>query len=162
MKKKVLSIFAVILIALSCFTPTNVFASETPIDEYINFEVPTSRISSNGNFTFNVHRSLKSGSFTANGTSITIQTRARIYHLGYDTYRTSKNVKFQVVLYKSGGTRVGSYTGMADNIYGGKEFTGLKKGATYYFEILVLDEDIQHSAVESIKGSGNVSGATIK
>lgn len=84
MKKKVLSIFAVILIALSCFTPTNVFASETPIDEYINFEVPTSRISSNGNFTFNVHRSLKSGSFTANGTSITIQTRARIYHLGYD------------------------------------------------------------------------------
>ncbi|MFR5876119.1 MAG: hypothetical protein ACLUFN_06480 [Eubacterium sp.] len=169
MNKKIISIMGVLLVILSCFSSINVFAADdvdNQIDEYITFENPSSgispRINSNGSFTFNVRKYLKSGTFTANSTSITIQTKARIYNNGTGKYTTSNSSKFQVVLRKkSTGKNMGSYVGKADNIYGGLKFTGLTKNEKYYFEIIILDENIYYSTYQSIKGTGTVSGVTV-
>lgn len=161
MKKKIFSLVATVIMLFVCCSPVNAFADNVNGNDYIRFEQPVSRIASNGAFTFDVHIRLASGKFKANGNYITIQTRARIYGAGTETYRTDSSVKFRVTLCKSSGKTVGSYVGMADNIYGGRKFTGITKGDTYYFVITVLDENIQHSGYESVKGTGNVSNVTV-
>lgn len=161
MKKSFISMITIALMILSCCSPINAFANDISEKDYIKFEQPSTRISSNGYFTFDVHRSLVSGKFKANGNYVTIQTSARIYNAGTGTYRIDKSVKFRVTLCKKGGKTIGSYVGMADNVYGGLKFTGITKGDTYYFVITVLDEDIQFSGYESVKGSGNVSNVTV-
>lgn len=165
MKKRILSILSVIIVCISCFAPTNVFATEQGNGEYIVFDTPSSRISSDGNFSFKLRTALKSGYFKAKGTSITIQTQAKIYSEATGRSRTSKNVRFFVELHKKSGSKVGSYIGMADNVYGGKQFTGLTKGETYYFHIIIIQNDIdgtfEVNKAEYLKGSGNVSGVTV-
>lgn len=165
MKKRILSILAVIIVCISCFAPTNAFATEQENREYIVFDTPSSRISSDGSFSFKLRTALKSGYFKAKGTSITIQTQAKIYSEATGKSRTSKNVRFFVELHKKSGSKVGSYIGMADNIYGGKQFTGLTKGETYYFHIIIIQNDIdgtfEVNKAEYLKGSGNVSGVTV-
>lgn len=165
MKKRLFSILSIIVVCISCLFPTNAFANEPQTTEYIVFEKSSSRIASNGNFSFKLRTSLKSDYFKTNGTSVTIQTQARIYSEATEKYRTSNNLKFYVELYEKNGKKIGSYIGMANNIYGGKKFTGLTKGKTYYFLILTIkeniDENFEINKAEYLKGNGNISGVTV-
>lgn len=120
------------------------------------------KMSSNGSFDFKFNYSLTSDTFTANGTSITIQTVSYLYDSSTRTETKNKSKKFVVKLCKTiTNKEVGRYYGSADGVYGGLEFTGLTKGAKYYFIMAPLDGNF-HLGPYYFQGHGKVDGVTVK
>lgn len=120
---------------------------------------------SDGSFEFTFHVSCPSDTFVANDTSIRIDTCAKIYHMSNpsDIY-TDSTKAFKLTLYKKqliGTPEIGSYIGYADNIYGGKTFTGLTVGATYYFIIEPVDSSFSQTGYY-FTGYGNVTNVTVQ
>lgn len=166
MKKRYLTrILAAMMIACLAFCIA-VSATGSDSENYIRFveSDPDSRMKSNGDFTFEFSFSCPSQEFTADGTSITICTSAKVTSplWGNDEERTSDDL-FTLTLYKKSGifnTEVGKYTGAADGVYGGKKFTNITKGATYYFQLDPVDSNFQNGS-KRFKGYGNVSNVTV-
>lgn len=131
--------------------------------DYIRF-TQVSRMESNGHFTFDFHYSCKSDEFTANASSIRIDTCAKIYHMSNsnDVY-TDSSKKFRVTLCKKnliGYTEIGSYVGNADGVYGGKTFTNISEGSTYYFNIDPVDDNFDTTGYYFV-GYGDVTNVTV-
>lgn len=154
---------AVFMILAYCPVAFATNDSEVPGDSgYITFTTPTTRMESNGDFTFKFCYALTSDSFRANSTSITIETEAYIYHRETQEITTDSSKKFHLILYHDGilDKAVGGYYGYADGIYGGLTFNNLKKGDKYYF-ILYPDDGNMSLGPYMFTGSGKVSGVTV-
>ena len=140
-------------------------ATETPAEDhnYVRF-LPLTRMDSDGSFTFDFHYSCPSDKFTANSTSISINTCAKIYHMSDPSnVFTDSSQAFELILYKQnliGTTEVGRYTGYADGIYGGRTFSGLTVGATYYFIMNPVDVNFDMTG-DYFTGYGDVSNITV-
>lgn len=132
--------------------------------EYFEFVNSDSRMSSNGYFEFQLRIRLESDKFIATSDELRIDTCAHILDWAYtdnedpddDTY-VDATKKFTVTLYKDGvlsDSKVGSYTGKCDNVYGGLTFS-VEKNATYY---IVITSNYDFSGTgQWIAGYGRVS-----
>ena len=131
---------------------------------YVRF-TRLSRMNSDGSFTFTFHYSCPSDKFVANESSIRIDTSAKIYHIANaSNVYTDSSQKFRLTLYKDsffGESEVGSYVGCANGVYGGKTFSGISVGSTYYFKIEPVEYDFDQTGYY-FTGYGNVSNVTLK
>lgn len=132
---KVLSAVLSIVMLFMCAISSSAFnGDQTNLPEE-KFEFiplrPEERMDSDGSFTFLFRHSLTSEKFTANSSSVRIDTGAQVYDLATDSYYNDSNVLFTVTLYKSNGVRVGRYLASADNAYGGISYP-TTKGQKYY------------------------------
>ena len=157
MKKKVLSVAAVLFMMLSCFSPITALANDSSERDYFQFTPVVSRMDSYGNFDFEIEKWVKSGNFKAKSNKITVLTQAMVHYDNGTTVKNSKNnnVKFKVELINSHNQKVvGSYAGKCDNIRGGLQFN-VEKGKQYHLKISVYDQS-KLGPYESIKGTGQV------
>ena len=156
------------LTCLVCFVLVLVFSLMTCVSaedqNYVRF-TRLARMESDGSFEFTFHYSCPSAKFTANDTSIRIDTCAKIYHMrDSSNVYTDSSKAFKLTLYKKnliGTPEVGSYIGYADDIYGGKTFTGLTVGATYFFTLDPVDFDFDQTGYY-FTGYGKVTNVTVK
>ena len=160
--KKILALILIIsllsgVLSVSTFASDNNSSDTADNFEHICFLEDDNRIYSNGYFEFTIRWGVTSDTFTANSSSITIQTCAWIYD-SYDhsTYNDSSK-RFQLTLYKANGTYIGSYIGYANSVYGGLSFS-VTNGASYYFKISTLDALPDNCYVD---GYGYVSPVTV-
>lgn len=116
---------------------TSIDDISTDTDEYLVFTPSLERIASDGSFDFYMRIRVTSNKFYATSNTLRINTAAKIYDQATSSSYTDKSIQFRVTLYKSSGTKVGSYVGNADNIYGGKTFN-VTSGQKYYIEITSL------------------------
>lgn len=166
LSKKIISLILslIFILTLGCST---VFAtdSSSEIDEfnYIRFNPTDTRIASDGSFDFRFSYNLRSDTFIANSTSISINTCAHLSRLGTGEITTSRTHQFCVVLKHDGivDKEVGRYYGYADGVYGGLTFTNIKKGDKYYFTMSPTDGNF-HLGAYYFEGYGDVSPVTIK
>ncbi len=122
-------------------------------EDYIEFTSGNERMTSDGSFTFNISQWVNTTVFTADSSTIRIDTAAQIKD-GAATH-TDSSVKFTVTLYKAAtGEVVGSYQGNADYIYGGRSFS-VVQGAKYYIKIAVASGQLY--GTEKLNGYGAVS-----
>ena len=164
LKKSLICLLAAIMCCSTCLV--GVSAAEIQSNEfesYIEFTNNNQRIASDGTFTFEFNYRLVSDKFTANSTTIRIDTCCIVSMWdGSGDEFTDSDEKFRVTLYHDGffDTAVGSYVGKADNIYGGKTFSGIEKGDKYYFEITPINENLSMTP-RHLKGYGKVSNVTV-
>ena len=150
--KKIISV-ALCMVLLLCLPLGASAAKFDDTDEYIRFVSGSERLTEKGHFEFNIRQWVKTDVFTADSTTLRIDTFAQIKD-GTATH-TDASVKFTMTLYKAANDEVaGSYTGKADGIYGGKSFT-VVKGAKYYIKISVESGSLYDS--ERLNGYGNVT-----
>lgn len=154
--KRIIS--AVLCMALVLCLPVG--ASAASFDDnadYIRFVPGNERLTAAGHFTFNIGQWVETAVFTANSSSLRIDTCAQIKD-GTE-YHTDSDVKFTVTLYKAAnGQEIGSYTGNADGIYGGRSFT-VVKGAKYYIKVAVKSGSLY--GTEKLNGYGDVTPITL-
>lgn len=150
--KRIISV-ALCMALLLCLPLSASAATFDDTEEYIRFVSGNERLTGSGDFTFNISQWVKTDVFTANSSTLRIDTCAQIKD-GTATH-TDSSVKFTMTLYKASNNQVvGSYTGMADGIYGGKSFA-VVKGAKYYIKISVESGSLY--GTEKLNGYGNVS-----
>ena len=157
MKKKVISLAAVLFMMLSCFSPITALANDNNEHNYFQFATAVTRMDKNGNFEFEIEKWVKSDNFKANSNKITVLTQAMLHYDNGTTVTNSKNdnVKFKVELINGHNQKVvGSYIGKCDNIRGGLQFN-VEKDKQYYLKISVYDQS-KLGPHESIKGTGQV------
>lgn len=154
----------IFMLTLGCSTAFAVdFTSEVNDLDYIRFNPIDARIASDGAFDFRFSYNLRSDTFIANSTSISINTCAYLLRLDTGEISTSRTHQFCVVLKHDGivDKEVGRYYGYADGVYGGLTFTNIKKGDKYYFTMSPTDGNF-HLGPYYFKGYGDVSPVTIK
>lgn len=149
--KKIISV-ALCMALLLCLPLGASAATFDGTDEYIRFISGNKRLNSEGYFEFYIKQWVNTDVFTANSTTLRIDTFAQIKD-GSATH-TDSSVEFTMTLYKANGEVAGSYIGKADGIYGGKSFT-VVKGAKYYIKISVESGSLYGN--ERLDGYGNVT-----
>ncbi len=168
MLKRIISmVLATMLLCTALITGVSA-AEYDPTEDfegYIRFVDSNKRIASDGTFEFELNYSLTSGRFTANGTSITIETTAQICMWdGTGKIVDDNDEQYTVTLYHEVWIftmEVGSYTGTCNNKTSSKTFTNLTKGDTYFFKINPVNANLSMTA-KHIKGTGIVSDVTVK
>ena len=88
-------------------------------------------------------------------------TWAYLEYTGFDDKYTDSSVEYRVTLYKDGifDTKVGSYTGCADDNMASLEFD-VEQGKDYYFVIDVLDPNFNNGPLW-LCGLGRVTDVTV-
>lgn len=105
-----------------------------PADEPSALAAGDNTMSSNGTFTFNTRHYVTYLPFTANSSSIWIQTGCRVYNTATKEYITTDRLYFDIDLYKAGtNEKIGGYRGYADGITGGCYFN-VTNGGRYYIK----------------------------
>lgn len=165
MRKSFICLLSAILFCSTCLVGVSAAElSPNVFDSYIQFYNSNQRMESDGSFIFEFNYRVVSDRFTANSTSIRIDTCCVVCMWdGTGDEFTDSNEKFKVTLYHDGfffDSAVGHYIGKADNIYGGKTFTDIKKGDKYYFEITPVNENLSMTP-RHLKGYGKVSNVTV-
>ncbi len=181
MKKAVrqgVSLMAAVLVgSMSMFGGTTVFAEDNSTsmlegttvsaeDEsnYIRFvNSGNERMDADGSFEFMFQDWVGSDHFTADGTSITITTTARMYVYTDTYYFDSSKYIYRLTLYKENGTfdkKIGYYEACGDGISGSERFVGIEKGEEYYFKLEVMKPYIDGTAYH-FEGTGQVSNVTV-
>lgn len=155
--KKIIA-FVLCLTLVFCVPLTASATSFDAVDEYIEFTPANARMSSDGSFTFNIKQYVNSTVFTANSSTIRIDTSAKVYDTSSGNSHTDNSVSFTLTLYKaSTNEKVAAYLAYADGVYGGLNFT-VTNGAKYYF---IITCNTALYSTEYLRGSGRVSPVTV-
>ena len=105
-----------------------------PVDESSAFAAGDNTMSSNGTFNFNTRHYVTYLPFTANSSSIWVQTSCRVYNTATKEYITTDRLYFDIDLYKAGtNEKVGGYRGYADGVTSGSYFN-VTNGGRYYIK----------------------------
>lgn len=91
-------------------------------------------MSSDGSFTFNTRHYVTYLPFTANSSSIWVQTSCKVYNTATKEYITTDRLYFDIDLYKAGtNEKVDGYQGYADGVTCGSYFN-VTNGGRYYIK----------------------------
>lgn len=105
-----------------------------PVDEPSALAAGDNTMSSNGTFNFNTRHYVTYLPFTANSSSIWIQTSCTVYNTATKQHITTDRLYFDIDLYKAGtNEKVGGYRGYADGVTGGSYFN-VTNGGRYYIK----------------------------
>lgn len=127
------------------------------IDEYIVFRYGHERIASDGTFDFNVGSDIKSTTFTANKSKITLSLKCKVYNCNTGVSTADASQTFALRLYYADTNEeygVGFYS--ADGEKQESDWP-VKVGQRYYFKIIC---DSPLNMPLSIKGSGKITNIT--
>lgn len=153
--------FLVVLTLLGSIATSASAAEKTAfandIDEYIVFRSGPKRIASDGTFDINVRSALKSTSFTANKSKISVSVECKIYNCNTGVSTADNSTMYALRLYYADtNEEYGVMFFKADGTKNEGDFP-VKVGQRYYFKIIC---DPALNMPLSVNGSGKITNVT--